>query len=46
MTKLRKFSDYLKVNFLGGPHIVPMNYIINFFKGATPGFILFLMYKY
>jgi len=32
--------------FLGGPRIMPVRYTINFFKGMTLLYILFLMYYF
>lgn len=39
------FSNYM-TNFIGGPKIIQARYLINFQKGATFFFVLFLMYYY
>ncbi len=33
-------------NYLDGPKIIPMRYIINFFKGTTFLWVLFLIYYF
>lgn len=39
-------KDYLSIDLLGGPKILKMRDIVNLFKGATPLFVIYLMYVY
>ncbi|KAL4491851.1 hypothetical protein ABPG72_006106 [Tetrahymena utriculariae] len=43
---LHKFKTYLIEDFIGGPKLLQMNWIINLTKGLTPLFVVFLMYYY
>lgn len=42
---LAHFSNYM-TDFLGGPRLLPARFFINFQKGATFFFMLFLMNYY
>ena len=46
LRKLDYFVDYCSVGFLGGPKHVKMRYIVNIFKGATPFFVITMMFLY
>jgi hypothetical protein len=40
------FIDYCMYDFLGGPKIIQIRLIVNFFKALTLPYILFLMYYF
>ncbi len=42
--QLSAFRDYMYRDLLGGPHLLPMRYIINTFKGLTFIWVISLMY--
>jgi len=46
ISRISEITNYLNVDFLGGPKILKMNWVINFQKGATAFWVLGLMYYY
>lgn len=46
MQKMKSIVDYLSQDFLGGPKLIKLSWVINFQKGATLPFILGLIYFY
>ncbi len=46
VSKIHEVTQYLTHDFLGGPKFVKLNWIIDFQKGATVFWVLYLMYAY
>ena len=44
--ELLNWINYLSIDFLGGPKVISMRYLINFQKGSTLFVCLWLMYTY
>jgi protein-S-isoprenylcysteine O-methyltransferase Ste14 len=43
---LSRLTDYLSQDFLGGPKVLKLNWVVNFQKGATAFWVIFLMMTY